>query len=131
MSSLSVPGVTVLGLLGEANKLSRSESLAIVKRVARRADGRFKIIVGASQAGFAELKSFTTEAVGEGAAGFMVPPASNLKTEDQIVIYFKAVAACIGADVLSHSRTIRKAPESSFPRIHLDGSSPRFRTSSS
>lgn len=97
--TIGVPGVTILGLLGEANKLSREESLSLVKRVARRADGRFKLIVGASHAGFSELKAFTAEALAEGASGFMVPPASSLKTEDQVLAYFKAVAACIGENV--------------------------------
>jgi 4-hydroxy-tetrahydrodipicolinate synthase len=96
---IGVPGITILGLLGEANKLSKIESLQLVKLVARRANGRAKIIVGTSQAGYDELESFTKAALAEGAAGFMVAPAPNLRTEDQILGYFEAVAARIGDGV--------------------------------
>ncbi len=94
-----VAGVTVLGLLGEANKLSTAESLDLVKRVVRRCDGRVKVIVGASQPGFDEIRSFVGAVMAEGAAGIMVAPAPGLRTEDQILGYFEALSARIGADV--------------------------------
>src|SRR6476646_4607919 len=77
---IGVPGVTLLGILGEANKLSAAESLALVTRVARRAGGRLRIIAGASQTGFDEMKSFVDAAMQAGAGGVMVAPAGNLKT---------------------------------------------------
>ncbi len=97
--NIGVPGITVLGLLGEANRLSRSESLDLVQRVARRADGRAKIIVGTSQPGFDELQSFTRAALDLGAAGFMVAPASGLRTEEQLLAYFEEVGSRIGDGV--------------------------------
>lgn len=93
---IGVPGVTLLGILGEANKLSTAESLEVLTRVARRAQGRLRLIVGASQTGFAEMKAFVAAAMQGGAAGVMVAPAGNLKTEDQILAYYEAVAAQIG-----------------------------------
>jgi 4-hydroxy-tetrahydrodipicolinate synthase len=96
---IGVPGVTLLGILGEANKLSVAESLELVTRVARRANGRLSIIAGASQTGFGEMKSFVAAAMQAGASGVMVAPAGNLKTEDQILAYYEAVSAQIGADV--------------------------------
>jgi 4-hydroxy-tetrahydrodipicolinate synthase len=94
---IGVPGVTLLGILGEASKLTTQESLALIERVARRAHGRLSIIAGASQGGFHEMKSFVDAAMQAGASGIMVAPAGNLKTEDQIVAYYEAVAAQIGA----------------------------------
>ena len=96
---IGVPGVTLLGVLGEAGKLSREESVALVRRVARRVDGRLKIIAGVAHGGFGEFKSLTDAVVGEGAAGIMVAPAPNMKTEDQIIGYFQGLAAAIGPDV--------------------------------
>lgn len=96
---IGVPGVTLLGILGEANKLSTADSLELVTRVARRANGRLHIIAGASQTGFDEMKSFVDAAMQAGASGVMVAPAGNLKTEDQIIAYYEAVAARLGADV--------------------------------
>ncbi len=94
---IGVPGVTLLGLLGEANKLSKDESLSLVRRVLRRVDGRLKVIVGVSQSGLDEFKSFADAVVGEGAAGIMVAPVPTLKTEDQVIGFFEAVAARIGS----------------------------------
>ena len=96
---IGVPGVTLLGILGEASKLTAAESLDLVTRVARRADGRLQLIAGASQTGFAEMKSFVGAAMDAGAAGIMVAPAGNLKTEDQILSYYEAVSALVGTDV--------------------------------
>ncbi|MDB5642688.1 MAG: dihydrodipicolinate synthase family protein [Hyphomicrobiales bacterium] len=96
---IGVPGVTLLGILGEASKLTTAESLALVTRVTRRANGRLRLIAGASQTGFDDMKSFVAAAMDAGASGVMVAPAGNLKTEDQILAYYESVAALIGADV--------------------------------
>lgn len=94
---IGVPGVTLLGILGEANKLSFSESIEVVTRVAKRANGRLRIIAGASQTGFDEMKAFVDTIMAAGASGVMVAPAGNLKTEDQILGHYEAVARQIGA----------------------------------
>ncbi len=96
---IGVPGVTLLGILGEANKLSVAGSRELVTRVAKRANGRMAIIAGASQTGFDEMKSFVDSAMHAGASGIMVAPAGNLKTEDQIIAYYEAVASRIGVGV--------------------------------
>ena len=93
---IGVPGVTLLGILGEANKLSFSESTEVVTRVAKRANGRLRIIAGASQTGFDEMKAFVDTIMAAGASGVMVAPAGNLKTEDQILGYYEAVSRQIG-----------------------------------
>jgi 4-hydroxy-tetrahydrodipicolinate synthase len=91
-----VPGVTVLGFLGEANKLSGDESMTLVKRVLDRVAGRFKVIVGASHIGFDPFKSFTQAVMDAGASGIMVAPAAGLKTEEQILQWFEGLFARIG-----------------------------------
>lgn len=96
---IGVPGITLLGLLGEANKLSREESIGLVRRVVRRLDGRAQVITGVSQAGFNEFASFTEAMMNEGASGIMVAPASSLRSEDQVVAFFEAIASRIGENV--------------------------------
>lgn len=91
-----VPGVTVLGVLGEANKLSHEESMAVVKRTLTRAAGRLKVIVGASHVGFEPFSGFTQAVMDAGASGIMVAPATGLKTEDQILNWFDALYGRIG-----------------------------------
>ena len=96
---IGVPGITLLGLMGEANKLSKEESISLVRRVVRRLEGRAQVITGVSQAGFNEFASFTAALMDEGASGIMVAPASSLKSEDQVLAFFEAIAARIGEHV--------------------------------
>ncbi len=50
-----VTGLTVLGIMGEATKLTADESRVFVKRVLGRVDGRVPVVVGASSPGFAPM----------------------------------------------------------------------------
>lgn len=97
--SCGVPGITYLGLLGEASKLSSQESLQIIRSALKRVNGTAQVIVGASHVGFDNLREFTAAAMDAGAVGIMVPPASGLKTEDQILKHFGGLTTAIGGDV--------------------------------
>ena len=94
-----VDGLTILGIMGEATKLSADESRLFAQRVIGRVDGRVPVIVGASAPGFAPMRELTLSVMGMGASGVMVAPAPSLRTDDQIVAYFDMVAETLGADV--------------------------------
>jgi len=87
-------GLTILGMMGEAGKLTAEESIAVVKRVTARS--AVPIVVGVSAPGFAAMKTLTDAAMELGAAGVMVAPPSNLRTNDQIVTYYQNVAETLG-----------------------------------
>lgn len=91
-------GVTVLGQLGEAPKLEHAESIDVAERVIRRA-GKLPVVVGVSAPGFAAMRSLTREVMDKGAAGVMIAPPNTLRTDDQIVGYYKQAVEAIGADV--------------------------------
>ena len=91
-------GVTVLGQLGEAPKLEHAESVAIASQVIARA-GTMPVVVGVSAPGFAAMRALTREVMERGAAGVMIAPPNTLRTDDQIVGYYKQAAEAIGADV--------------------------------
>jgi 4-hydroxy-tetrahydrodipicolinate synthase len=93
-----VTGVTVLGQLGEAPKMTHEESVAIVKRVIHRASG-LPIVVGVSAPGFAAMRALTQEAMAAGAAGVMIAPPNTLRTDDSIAHYYRQASEAIGADV--------------------------------
>lgn len=97
--SCGVPGVTYLGVLGEAAKLSAQESMQILRGALGRIGGRAQVIVGASHVGFDNLRAFVHEAMDAGACGIMVPPANGLKTDDQVTNYFQGLIRSIGDDV--------------------------------
>ncbi|MCY7318501.1 MAG: dihydrodipicolinate synthase family protein [Ramlibacter sp.] len=91
-------GVTVLGQLGEAPKLEHAESVAIAAQVIRRA-GAMPVVVGVSAPGFAAMRALTREVMERGAAGVMIAPPNTLRTDDQIVGYYRQASEAIGADV--------------------------------
>lgn len=91
-------GLTILGILGEATKLTAEESRTFVKRVLSRVAGRVPVVVGASAPGFAPMGELATSVMDLGASGVMVAPAATLRTDDQIVAYFEMVNATLGAD---------------------------------
>lgn len=89
-------GLTVLGIMGEAPKLTAAESRAFVERVLRRAAGRIPVIVGVSSPGLAPMQELATAVMGAGAAGVMVAPPPTVRTDDQIRGYFMDVADTLG-----------------------------------
>ena len=92
-----VTGITVLGQMGEAPKLEHQEALALASRVIRRAP--VPVIVGVSSAGFAALRTLSRAVIDRGAAAVMIAPPPSLKTDDQIVTYYRQAAEAIGEDV--------------------------------
>jgi 4-hydroxy-tetrahydrodipicolinate synthase len=94
-----VTGLTVLGIMGEATKLTAEESRAYVKQVLARVAGRVPVVVGASAPGFAPMRELTESVMAMGAAGVMVAPPSTVRTDDQIVAYFDMVNETLGKDV--------------------------------
>ena len=93
-----VTGLTILGILGEAPKLEPEESLAIVKHVVKRA-GNIPVVVGVSAPGFAAMRALARGSMDLGAAGVMIAPTPNLRTDEQIIGYFRQAIEAIGADI--------------------------------
>ena len=94
-----VSGLTVLGIMGEATKLTAEESRVFVKQVLTRVAGRVPVVVGASAPGFAPMRELTESVMTMGASGVMVAPPSTVRTDDQIVAYFDMVNETLGKDV--------------------------------
>lgn len=94
-----VSGITILGIMGEATKLTAEESRTFAKRVIDRAAGKVPVVVGASSPGFAPMRELTLSVIEMGAAGVMVAPPSSLRTDDQIFNYFEMVGETLGSSV--------------------------------
>src|SRR6202020_585143 len=91
-------GVTVLGILGEAPKLDATEAEQVAIRFVKRAKS-MQIIVGVSAPGFAAMRSLARASMDAGAAGVMIAPPPHLRTDDQIIGYFKQAEEAIGDDI--------------------------------
>ena len=92
-------GLTILGMMGEAPKLSPEESGEFLSAVLARVAGRIPVVVGVSNPGLGAMAALAHEAMSKGAAGVMVAPIPSLKTEEQIINYYVAVCNALGPDV--------------------------------
>jgi 4-hydroxy-tetrahydrodipicolinate synthase len=89
-------GLTLLGIMGEAPKLTGAESATVVNRVLKRVSGRVPVVVGVSAPGFAQMRELTARVMDDGASGVMIAPPASLRTDDQIVAYYTQAAEQIG-----------------------------------
>ena len=87
-------GLTVLGIMGEAGKLTQDEAETVVEAVTKRAN--VPVIVGVSAPGIAAIEALSKTAMDLGAAGVMVASPANLATDTQITGYFKTVSDRLG-----------------------------------
>jgi 4-hydroxy-tetrahydrodipicolinate synthase len=94
-----VTGLTILGIMGEASKLSADESRQYTQCVLRRVEGRVPVIVGVSAPGFASMGELTRSVMDLGASGVMVAPPPSVRTDDQIAAYFDMVNETLGPKV--------------------------------
>jgi 4-hydroxy-tetrahydrodipicolinate synthase len=93
-----VHGFTLLGMMGEAHKLTADESISVVNRVIGRAQGR-QVIVGVSHAGIENVRRLSHEAMMAGASGVMVAPAPGLKGDDGLYNYYAQVFQALGPHI--------------------------------
>ena len=91
-------GLTILGMMGEAPKLTPDESKLVIQRVTARSQGK-PVVVGVSAPGLAGLAATAKEAMDSGAAGVMIAPPMTLRTDAQILTYYRQACSFIGADV--------------------------------
>jgi 4-hydroxy-tetrahydrodipicolinate synthase len=96
-AEVGVDGLTVLGQMGEAPKLTHAESVDVVRTVL--AATGLPVVTGVSAPGFGSMRALTDDVMGLGAAGVMVAPPTNLRTDDQIVGYYVAAARALDAEV--------------------------------
>ncbi|MGV0908781.1 dihydrodipicolinate synthase family protein [Martelella sp. FOR1707] len=88
-------GLTVLGVSGEAQKLTVDETIAVAARYVAAADGH-RIIAGVSHPNLATLVEVTAQVMAEGADAVMICPPAGIRTDEDLLRYFEAVYARIG-----------------------------------
>ncbi|OAN81975.1 dihydrodipicolinate synthase family protein [Jannaschia sp. EhC01] len=91
-------GLTILGMMGEAPKMTQTESVEICDRIIKRANGK-PVVVGVSAPGLAAMRELAATVMDKGAAGVMVAPPGSLKTDTQIHRYYGQVEDALGVDV--------------------------------
>jgi len=94
-----VSGITILGIMGEAQKMAPEESVAFLERIMKRAGSSVPVVVGVSDAGIDNLVRLAKTSMDKGAAGVMVAPLPGLATEEKVYRYFSEVFGALGDDI--------------------------------
>ncbi len=89
-------GLTILGMMGEAPKLTPDEAAEVARRVIGRAG--VPVVVGVSAPGLAALRDLSATVMDMGAAGVMVAPPGTLRTDPQIHGYYGQVVRAVGEE---------------------------------
>jgi 4-hydroxy-tetrahydrodipicolinate synthase len=94
-----VHGITILGMMGEAQKLTADEARLVVRTTLRQVAGEVPVVVGVSSPGLATLAALTSDAMSLGAAAVMAAPPPGLATDEQIEGYLHQLCQAIGDGV--------------------------------
>ena len=94
-----VSGITILGMMGEAVKLSVDESEQFMRYMIGRVDGRVPVLVGVSDFGTLNLEKLSRSSMDAGACGVMIAPVSGLNTEEKLYNYFAQVFQILGDEI--------------------------------
>ena len=92
MKRIGVDGVTVLGVLGEANRLGDNEREQVIRTAVDAADG-MPVVAGASASGNRAACDLARMAESAGASAIMITPhAEPVSSNERVFAYFAAIA---------------------------------------
>ncbi len=95
-----VHGLTILGIMGEAHKLSDAERQAVMGRYLSAAASGVPVIVGCSAMATRVAIERAREAEEAGAAAVMVAPPNNVNSLDLVFEHFRRVAEAVSVPVV-------------------------------
>ena len=95
-----VQGVTILGIMGEAHKLSDAERRAVAQRYLAAVGGRVPVVVGCSAVATKVAADRALEAEEAGAEAVMVAPPNNQKSLDLVFEHYERVAEAVSVPVV-------------------------------
>ncbi len=98
---LGAQGLTILGVLGEAAKLSVDERRAVMDCVLNTVAGAVPIVVGTSHTELATCIALSQAAFAAGADGVMIaPPPLEDKSDPAILALYEQIAACVDGEIV-------------------------------
>ncbi|MFN8378077.1 MAG: dihydrodipicolinate synthase family protein [Anaerolineae bacterium] len=94
-------GLTILGVLGEAAKLTVEERTQVMETVLEVVAGRVPVVVGASHPDAAQRIGLSKAAIAAGALGVMIaPPPMPGYTDDDLIALYAEVASAVDAPIV-------------------------------
>jgi 4-hydroxy-tetrahydrodipicolinate synthase len=101
MVGIGVDGVTILGVLGESNRLNDDERETLIRSAVEIVRGRVPIIVGTSHTGTRSTANLSRRAQELGASGVMITPMKEaVPNDDRILELYRRVAAEISIPIV-------------------------------
>jgi 4-hydroxy-tetrahydrodipicolinate synthase len=96
-----VDGLTILGFLGEAGKLTESERATVIDISVATAAGRVPVVVGATAPATDPGVAFARDAVARGAAGLLVaPPRLTRPNEAAVRRHYETLADAVDVPIV-------------------------------
>ncbi len=118
MADIGVNGVTIIGVLGESNRMLDAEREQLIKTAVGAAGGRIPVIVGTSYSGTRATLELSRMAESLGAAGVMVTPScESVTNEDRIFEFFQQVAEGISIPIVVQDHPASTQVHMSVPLI--------------
>ena len=118
MVELGVDGITILGVLGESNRVNDHEREALIKTAVATANKRIPVIVGASHTGTAAAAFLLRMAEELGADAVMIAPAREAVPNDERVIeYYQRIAAATKLPIVLQDHPASTEVHMSVPLI--------------
>jgi 4-hydroxy-tetrahydrodipicolinate synthase len=95
-----VDGVTLLGIAGEAKKLSYAERRRVIETGFETVAGRVKVVVGTSEDGTDPTIAACLEAEADGAAGVMVAPPTFVGPGPALTEHYRRIGDAVGIPIV-------------------------------
>jgi len=118
MADLGTDGVTILGVLGESNRLLDSEREQLIRSAVAVAAGRTRVIVGTSHSGTQATIGLCRIAQELGADAVMVAPSPEpVPSEPRVFDYFARVAEAISIPIVAQDHPASTQVHMSLPLV--------------
>ena len=92
-------GIAILGVMGEAHRMTDSETRLVVDSTVDAVATRVPIIVGVSNPSLSRVVELAHHAMGAGCAGVLLQPTPGLQGDAAVAAYFEQAAAALGPEV--------------------------------
>lgn len=110
-------GVALLGVMGEANRMTDAATREVIAIALEALDGRVPAIVGVSDASLERVSVVARFAEEHGAAGVLLQPLSGLAGDGAVAAYFRHAETAIGTGI---PICVQDFPKANGVHISLD-----------
>ena len=118
MGDLGVGGITILGVLGESNRMLDKEREILISRAVAATNGRIRVIVGASHPGTQATIGLCRMAQDLGADAVMIAPSAEpVPNEGRVFEYFQKVAGAVTIPIVAQDHPASTHVHMSVPLL--------------